>query len=75
MIEELKKDANNVQKEVCLFNWFHIFSELLKYKYANAKTNVQVEEDFGTGKFVKYQICLWDLIEKPHTSFAAKVFT
>jgi len=49
VIEELKKDANNVQKEV--------------------------EEDFGTGKFVKYQICLWDLIEKPHTSFAAKVIS
>lgn len=50
VIEELKKEANNVQKE-------------------------QVEEDFGTGKFVKYQICLWDLIEKPHTSMAAKVIS
>ena len=35
----------------------------------------QVEEDFGSGKFVKYQICLWDLIEKPHTSMAAKVIS
>ena len=35
----------------------------------------EVEEDFGTGKFVKYQICLWDLIEKPHTSMAAKVIS
>ena len=26
-----------------------------------------------TGKFAKYQKCLWDLIEKPHTSTAAKV--
>ena len=47
VIEEMKKEANNIRKEV--------------------------EEDFGTGKFVKYQICLWDLIEKPHTSMAAKV--
>ena len=31
------------------------------------------EEDFGDGKFAKYQKCLWDLIEKPHTSMAAKV--
>ena len=46
VIEEMKKEANNIRKEV--------------------------EEDFGTGKFVKYQICLWDLIEKPHTSMAAK---
>ena len=45
--EEMKKEANNVKKEV--------------------------EEDFGDGKFAKYQKCLWDLIEKPHTSTAAKV--
>ena len=48
VIEEMKKEANNIRKEV--------------------------EEDFGSGKFVKYQICLWDLIEKPHTSMAAKVW-
>ena len=45
----MKKEANNIKKEV--------------------------EEDFGSGKFVKYQICLWDLIEKPHTSMAAKVIS
>ena len=49
VIEEMKKEANNIKKEV--------------------------EEDFGDGKFVKYQRCLWDLIEKPHTSFAAKVIS
>ena len=47
VVEELKKEAANIQKEE--------------------------EEDFGDGKFAKYQKCLWDLIEKPHTSFAAKV--
>jgi hypothetical protein len=31
------------------------------------------EEDFGTGKFAKYQKMLWDVIEKPDTSFAAQV--
>ena len=45
--DEMKKEANNIKKEV--------------------------EEDFGDGKFAKYQRCLWDLIEKPHTSTAAKV--
>ena len=25
------------------------------------------EEDFGTGKFAKYQKMMWDLIEKPDT--------
>jgi potassium voltage-gated channel Shab-related subfamily B member 1 len=49
VIEEMKKEANNIKKEV--------------------------EEDFGDGKFVKYQKCLWDLIEKPHTSFAAKIIS
>jgi hypothetical protein len=43
----------------------------MKKEAANIKK--EVEEDFGTGKFAKYQRCLWDLIEKPHTSTAAKV--
>ena len=47
VVEEMKKEADNIKKEV--------------------------EEDFGDGKFAKYQKCLWDLIEKPHTSSAAKV--
>ena len=45
--------------------------EEMKKEAANIKK--EVEEDFGTGKFAKYQKCLWDLIEKPHTSTAAKV--
>ena len=49
VVEEMKKEANNIKKEV--------------------------EEDFGDGKFVKYQRCLWDLIEKPHTSLAAKTIS
>ena len=31
------------------------------------------EEDFGEGKLAVYQKFLWDLIEKPDTSFAAQV--
>ena len=49
------------------------FSFILIFTAVTLAFDPQVEEDFGTGKFVKYQICLWDLIEKPHTSFAAKV--
>ena len=33
------------------------------------------EEDFGTGKFAKYQKIMWDLIEKPDTSTAASVIS
>ncbi len=47
VLEEMKKEASNIKKEV--------------------------EEDFGDGRFAKYQKCLWDLMEKPHTSTAAKV--
>ena len=44
---------------------------LMKKEANNVKK--EVEEDFGTGKFAKYQRILWDLIEKPHTSTPAKV--
>ena len=33
------------------------------------------EEDFGTGRFAKYQKMMWDLIEKPDTSRAAQVIS
>ncbi len=49
VVDEMKKEASNIKKEV--------------------------EEDFGDGRFAKYQKCLWDLIEKPHTSTAAKVIS
>lgn len=31
------------------------------------------EEEFGEGKCAQYQKFLWDLLEKPTTSFAARV--
>ncbi|XP_046586614.1 uncharacterized protein LOC107223796 isoform X1 [Neodiprion lecontei] len=31
------------------------------------------EEEFGEGKCAQYQKCLWDLLEKPTTSIAARV--
>merc|ERR1719242_1891494 len=40
-----------------------------------AKLEMDVEEDFGTGRFVKYQKMMWDLIEKPDTSRAAQVIS
>ena len=33
------------------------------------------EEDFGTGKFSKYQKCIWDLMEKSESSKAAQVIS
>ncbi|QQP55529.1 Uncharacterized protein FKW44_008746, partial [Caligus rogercresseyi] len=63
-----------VYLECCCQNKFntrkeHVLDEMKK-EAANIKN--EVEEDFGDGKFAKYQRCLWDLIEKPHTSTAAK---
>ena len=37
-----------------------------------SKLEKDLEDDFGNGKFAKYQKCLWDLMEKPDTSMAAK---
>ena len=68
VIEEMKKEANNIKKEV-------IDLSCSRENVSDDFCIVQVEEDFGSGRFVKYQICLWDLIEKPHTSMAAKVIS
>ncbi|XP_040567548.1 potassium voltage-gated channel protein Shab [Lepeophtheirus salmonis] len=66
-----------VYLEACCQNKFntrkeHVLDEMKK-EAMNIKK--EVEEDFGDGKFAKYQRCLWDLIEKPHTSTAAKVIS
>ena len=49
-----------------------------KNKIVSPKASIfktEAPEDFGSGKFVKYQMCLWDLIEKPETSRAAEVIS
>lgn len=38
----------------------------------SGKLKKDEEEDFGPGKFAQYQKLMWDLIEKPDTSLAAK---
>ena len=61
--------------ESCCQNKFNTRKEFIEDEMKKEAANIkkEVEEDFGTGKFAKYQRCLWDLIEKPHTSTAAKV--
>ena len=59
--------------------WPHILSYLIAFlretqKAKNLeKIEVEEEEDFGDGCFVPIQKFLWDLFEKPQSSFMAKV--
>lgn len=66
---------DEVYLESCCQNKFNTRKEHVEEEMKKEAANIkkEVEEDFGTGKFAKYQKCLWDLIEKPHTSTAAKV--
>ena len=34
---------------------------------------VEETETFGRGRFARYQKCIWDLMEKPESSLAAKI--
>ena len=68
---------HEVYLESCCQNKYNIRKEFVieeMKKEANI-FKTEAPEDFGTGKFVKYQICLWDLIEKPETSKAAAIIS
>eukprot|EP00093_Oithona_nana_P002881 02881.XXX_36532_44873_1 [CDS] Oithona nana genome sequencing. len=68
---------DEIYLESCCQNKFNTRKEHVEEEMKKEALNVkkEVEEDFGTGKFAKYQKCLWDLIEKPHTSTAAKIIS
>ena len=68
---------NEVFLESCCQNKYNIRKEhvLEEMKKEANIFKTEAVEDFGTGKFVKYQICLWDLIEKPETSKAASIIS
>ena len=48
----------------------HVEEEMKKELAHNAPED---EEEFGAGRCAGYQRFLWDLMEKPYTSLAAKV--
>lgn len=48
----------------------HVFDEMRKEAESLQQRE---EEDFGTGKLARYQKFVWDLLEKPTSSFAARV--
>nr|XP_046911613.1 potassium voltage-gated channel protein Shab-like isoform X3 [Dermatophagoides farinae] len=48
----------------------HVFEEMRKEAESLRQRD---EEEFGTGKCAQYQKFVWDLLEKPTSSFAARV--
>ncbi len=62
-IENCCQNKYNVRKE-------HVLEEMKKELMQNVK---EEPEEWGDGKCASYQRFLWDLMEKPHTSLAAKV--
>ena len=68
-IFSLLESSTYIDNSICI----KLSDNLIFTKASIFKT--EAPEDFGTGKFVKYQICLWDLIEKPETSKAAQVIS
>ena len=61
----------NNQGVTLLVNWQeHVEDEMKKELAHNAPED---DEEFGTGRCAGYQRFLWDLMEKPYTSLAAKV--
>ena len=67
-----------INLEICCVDKFntrrdHILAEVEKAKHIQQE--VEVEEDFGDGYFVQYQRALWDLFEKPQSSFCAKLIS
>ena len=63
--------------EFCCSERFYMKRDLIQEEMEEtaAKLEKDDEEDFGTGKFAKYQKMMWDLIEKPDTSRAAQVIS
>jgi len=65
--------------EICCLDKFnarreHIQQEIEKEKMGQGKEE-EVVEDFGDGYFAQYQKALWDLFEKPQSSFCAKMIS
>ena len=66
---------SDINLEICCVEKFFARKDNLLEVIEKAKKmepEPEEVEDFGTGYFAKYQKELWDLFEKPQTSFAAK---
>ncbi|XP_023339856.1 potassium voltage-gated channel protein Shab [Eurytemora carolleeae] len=68
---------NEEYMESCCRDKFLSKKEIIveEMEVISTKLKKDEEEDFGTGKFAKYQKMIWDLIEHPDTSVAAQVIS
>lgn len=68
---------NECYMETCCSEKFFTKRDLVveEMEETTIKLEKDDEEDFGTGKFAKYQKMMWDLIEKPDTSRAAQIIS
>ena len=75
--EEMEVEAGKMEKD--LEEDFGVVSKLptrgqliIKIRFTNMSRDLK-DTKCQVGRFAKYQRCLWDLMEKPDTSVAAKV--
>eukprot|EP00092_Neocalanus_flemingeri_P035666 GFUD01038832.1.p1 GENE.GFUD01038832.1~~GFUD01038832.1.p1 ORF type:complete len:667 (+),score=162.04 GFUD01038832.1:111-2111(+) len=66
----------DINLEICCVEKFfarreHSLEQMEKAKMLGPEADA--EEDFGNGYFAKYQKAVWDLFEKPQSSFPAKM--
>ena len=69
-----KRDLVKEEMEITTAKLEQVTHNILVFSFI-FKTIKDDEEDFGTGKFAKYQKIMWDLIEKPDTSTAASAIS
>ena len=68
MIKEINLEVCCVEKYTTRKE--HLLNEMAKEIY---QEEAEEEEDFGDGYFAHYQKALWDLFEKPQSSYSAKL--
>ena len=66
---------NELYLEACCQHKYHQRKEHVQEEMRKEQDSLKTQEveDFGDGKCVPYQRFLWDLLEKPTTSIAARV--
>jgi potassium voltage-gated channel Shab-related subfamily B protein 2 len=72
--------VHEINMHICCVDKFHarrdtILTNIEKDNAVMGGGDEEIEEDFGDGYFAPYQKAMWDLFEKPQSSFSAKVLS